>query len=123
MKRNGLLNKFLLIGGGAVVGALNGFFGGGGGILCVPLLLFFNKLEDKEAHATALTVILPLTVVSAIVYILNGTCDITLTLEVSAGVLAGGVLGAILLSKLKNKYVALIFALIMIGAGIKLIVG
>ena len=43
---------------GAATGAANGLFGGGGGMIAVPLLRA-QGLEEKRAHATAIAVILP----------------------------------------------------------------
>ena len=54
---------------GIIVGFLNGFFGGGGGMFCVPMLQKFCGYKDKQAHATTLCVILPLSIVSSFVYI------------------------------------------------------
>ena len=43
---------------GTAVGAANSLFGGGGGMLAVPLLCATGYAE-KQAHATAILVILP----------------------------------------------------------------
>ena len=56
---------------GAGIGFINGFLGGGGGILVVCALLAILKMPQKEAHATAILVILPITLVSALVMIRN----------------------------------------------------
>ena len=37
-------------------------------------------------------------------------------------VLLGGIFGAFLLSKFSNKFIKILFALIMIGAGIKMVI-
>ena len=106
---------------GLFVGFLNGFFGGGGGMIVVPLLIFVLGLEEKKAHATAILTILPISLASAIVYIVNGNVDYSSLGLTTIGFVVGGVIGAILLKKLNNKTIRIIFALIMIGAGIKII--
>lgn len=106
--------------GGLIVGFLNGFFGGGGGMIVVPLLVFLLKMPEKKAHATAIFVILPLCIVSSIVYIIKGSIDWLQLLYSSIGFVVGGVVGALLLKKLNNKVLRIIFSLIMVGAGIKL---
>ena len=106
---------------GLIIGFVNGFFGGGGGMLCVPLLLFFLKLKDKMAHATAILIMLPISVVSIIVYISNFTVEFDTALYVVLGSVVGGVLGSLLLKKLSNVWIRAIFALVMVGAGIKMI--
>ena len=114
--------KPLLILAGVVIGFLNGFFGGGGGMLCVPVLATVMGLETKESHATALSVMLPLSMVSAGIYLVSGKVDLGLTLPVTIGFTVGGAVGALLLNKLKSKVISLVFSLVMIVAGIKFLV-
>ena len=115
--------KTIIIGliGGLVVGFLNGFFGGGGGMIVVPLLIFLLHLPEKNAHATAIFVILPLCIVSSIIYILKGSMDWLQLLYTSIGFIVGGGVGAIILKKINNKVLRVIFALIMVGAGVKML--
>ena len=107
--------------GGLFVGFLNGFFGGGGGMVVVPLLIFLLNLPEKKAHASAILVILPLCVVSSIVYIIKGSIDWLQLLYSTIGFVIGGVVGALLLKKLDNKVLRIVFAIIMVGAGIKML--
>lgn len=113
-------NKWILITFSALSGFINGFLGGGGGVIVVALLLSVVKLNQKYAQATALLVILPLTVVSAAVYLIKGAVDWIPTLWVTLGVVVGGVLGALLLSKLKSNVAKIIFAVVLIAGGIKM---
>ena len=48
---------------GLVTGIANGFFGSGGGILAVTLLQK-QGLPSRQAHATSIAIILPLSLVS-----------------------------------------------------------
>ena len=107
--------------GGLFVGFLNGFFGGGGGMVVVPLLIFLLNLPEKKAHASAIFVILPLCVVSSIVYIIKGSIDWLQLLYSTIGFVIGGVVGALLLKKLDNKVLRIVFAIIMVGAGVKML--
>ena len=59
---------------GFMTGVLNGLFGSGGGTVAVPAMERFLLVEDKKAHATAIAVILPLSVVSLFIYM--GKVDI-----------------------------------------------
>ena len=107
-----------VLGGSAIVGFISGFFGGGGGMLCVPLLEM-SGLDEKRAHATALAVILPICVVSATIYVINGYFDSTAVICACIGVVLGGAAGAAVLDKLNGSAVGIIFALLMIAVGIK----
>ena len=53
---------------GVLIGAVNGLFGAGGGMLAVPLLTKLG-LERKQAHANAVAVILPITVLLSLIHI------------------------------------------------------
>lgn len=115
--------KNIIIGsiGGLFVGFLSGFFGGGGGMIVVPLLIFALGLAEKDAHATAILTILPISIASSVVYIASGSVNYLQLLYATIGFVVGGALGALLLKKLNNKALRIIFALIMIAAGIKMI--
>jgi uncharacterized membrane protein YfcA len=115
--------KFLIVIFGAVTGFINGFFGGGGGMIVVPVMTILLKIEQKVAHATALAVILPVSIISALIYFFSGESGIRLypTLLTSVGVIAGGILGALLLKKIDNKLLVKGFAVVMLIAGIKMI--
>ena len=104
---------------GALTGLANGFFGGGGGMIVVPLMSFLLKMKTKKAHATALAIILPITVVSAFIYFLSGNFDFATGIPASLGVVGGGVVGAWLLGKLSAKWLTKIFAVVMLVAGVK----
>lgn len=110
------------MGCGALIGLLNGFFGGGGGMICVPLLENVFKLDNKVAHATTIAVILPLSLASSFVYFFKNNINHVQLLYICAGVVAGGILGALLLKKLSGKIVRLIFAIIMLAAGIRMVI-
>lgn len=110
----------LKIGGGLLIGGVNGFFGGGGGMLCVPLLEKMLGEPTKKAHATAILIILPISVASAITYLIGGYFSLAGTLATGGGVAAGGAAGALLLKKLPSFAVGIVFALLMVGVGARL---
>ncbi|MBQ7453071.1 MAG: sulfite exporter TauE/SafE family protein [Clostridia bacterium] len=111
----------VLIMSGILIGAVNGFLGAGGGILTVIVLRYVLKLEPKEAHATAIFVILPLCAVSGIIYVILGHFSLSISLFVLIGSLVGAVLGTVILSKLKNNIIVYIFGVVIILSGVKLI--
>lgn len=107
--------------GGLFVGFLSGFFGGGGGMIVVPLLMFALNLTEKQAHATAIFTILPISIASSIIYLVKNYVQFAELGYASIGFVIGGALGALLLKKLNNKVLRIIFAVIMIAAGVKII--
>lgn len=106
---------------GVVTGLCNGLFGSGGGTILVPALVFIMDIEDHKAHATAISVILPLAAVSAFIYYKNDIVDISLTLKVLVGGVVGSYVGAKLLNKLSSKSLRRIFGIFMIIAAIRMV--
>ena len=105
------------------VGFINGFFGGGGGLILVPLLQKVYKLETKMAHATAIMIMLPLSIISSTIYIMKNKFNVTITLSVTLGVILGGVLGAFFLKKFNNRTIKWIFITVLFGSGVKMLFG
>ncbi len=107
---------------GAIIGLINGFFGGGGGMVVVPLLNKMFGLEQKKAQATALFVILPISIVSTIVYMCYHSINFKEGWPVIVGIIAGGVIGASLLNKLKNSVIKGVFIFFMLLGGIGMLI-
>ena len=115
MKKVKKIHIFLF---GALIGVINGFFGGGGGMVVVPLLNKVFGLEQKKAQATALFVILPISLVSTIVYMCFNSIDFASGWPVILGIIGGGVIGAKLLNKLQNNVIKGIFVFFMLLGGV-----
>lgn len=105
---------------GSLVGVANSLFGGGGGMIAVPLL-GKTGLDEKRAHATAILVILPISLLSFLLYFFRGFYDFSVLIPTALGVTAGGFLGSKLLGKLPVKTVNLVFAFLQALAGIFLV--
>lgn len=114
-------NKVLAVIAGIIAGFINGLFGGGGGMVIVPMLNKFLKLDEKSAHATAILIILPLSLVSALFYLSFGSLELKSAFPITFGVIVGGVIGAFLLKKLSVKKVIGIFYTAMLVSGIKML--
>lgn len=120
-KKSSKFNKVWIILSGIFIGLINGLLGGGGGMFCVPMLEKLLSLNTKQAHSTALVVMLPLSIVSSVVYLLNNNVDTFCLGICGIGVLFGGIAGAIFLKKIKSKWIMLVFAIIMLAAGVKMV--
>ena len=99
------------------VGVANGLFGGGGGMLVIPIFTILLGLEEKLAHSSAILTILPLSIVSGIVYIVQGNFTIPDGLWVGGGVIIGGLIGTFVMKKLSNNVLKIVFYTLMIVAG------
>jgi uncharacterized membrane protein YfcA len=109
------------IGIGFVAGIANGLFGSGGGTIAVPAMVFLLDQDDHKAHATALLIILPLTIVSAYFYLSNNFVDWNITWKAMLGGVIGGAIGAFLLNKCPSGLLRKIFGIFMIIAAVRMI--
>ena len=107
---------------GALAGFINGFFGAGGGMVLVPLLIWLCRLEDKAAFSSAIAVILPLCVVSIVIYALHDSLPLPEALPYLIGGAAGGVLAGLLFRKMPVRALHLILGGVILAGGIRLIV-
>lgn len=105
---------------GSVCGVLNGLFGAGGGIAAVPLLKA-SGIPLKKAHATSLAVILPISLVSAVLYLANGAIQFADAWPYLPGGFLGAILGALLMQKIPDKLLRKAFGAFMIYAAVRLL--
>ena len=116
------LNKknLLSAAAGIAIGAVNGLLGAGGGMIAVPLLLK-SGLKRKEAHANAVAVILPITLLSAVLYIIKGYVTVKASLIFIPTGIAGALLGTYCLKKISPLWLKRIFGAFMVYAGVRLL--
>lgn len=119
LKKNG---AFLAV--GALAGFINGLLGAGGGIIVAYFLSKkFNGENKNDAFANAVATMLPISIVSLLLYVVNGSFipDVALFSLLPAGMI-GGVLGAYLLTKIKFKFIKALFSVLVAVSGILMIV-
>ncbi len=109
--------KYIL--SGTAAGLANGFFGAGGGMFLVPIFCRWVKMEEKRAFATSLAVIMPMSIVSGIVYLLREDFDILRALPFLAGGLAGGIIGGLVFKKMPVVILRRALALFIIYGGVR----
>ena len=107
---------------GILAGILNGLFGAGGGVVAVLSLEKAASLSAKEAHATAISVMLLLSLVSILGYAQNGYFDWRMILLTSLGGSVGGVIGANLLNRLSPRHIHKIFGVILAISALRMVV-
>lgn len=113
--------NLLLIILGLSIGLLNGIFGSGGGIIAVLLMTHVLSLENRMAHATSISIILPICIISSFVFIKNGFYDIELLIKVALGSVIGGMIGAKLLCKISNTLIRRIFGIVMVISAVRML--
>lgn len=89
-------------------------------MIAVPILLKLG-LERKQAHANAVAVILPITLVSAALYVYKGYVSIGQATAFIPGGVAGSFMGAYILKKISPLWLKRIFGAFMVYAGVRLL--
>lgn len=98
---------------GIIIGFVNGIFGSGGGTVCV-YMLEKNGIEPHKSHASAVLIILCVSIVSAAIYFFKAHVDFKSIALASSGGIIGGAAGAFLLNKISDKWLHIIFGAVMI---------
>lgn len=106
---------------GLFSGILNGLFGAGGGSIVVPCLEKFLKIEPKKSHATAVLIILLMSVVSSVIYFFRGEFDFKIWVPVTLGGILGGFCGGKLLNRISVKWLKIIFGTVISITALKMI--
>ena len=128
LRRRGIRDIFLLISLGAAAGFINGLLGTGGGIL---LVLTFSRAAEKnerqnaislplarrDCYANALCVMLPISLFSAIRYIQAGAITQAAFSPFIPPSVLGGILGGILLDRLKVSWLRTMFSVLIVISG------
>lgn len=106
---------------GLMAGLCNGIFGSGGGTILVPAMVIMLGIKENKAHATAIAVIMPLSVISSFFYISSNKVNWNLTYQVAIGSIIGGYIGSRILNKFSDGTLRKIFGFSMIAAAIRMV--
>ena len=107
---------------GLAAGFVNGFFGAGGGMVLVPLLIFLVGLPDKLAFSSAISIILPLCVVSLVIYGRHDMLPLSDALPYLLGGAGGGVLAGLWFQKVPAKWLHLALGALILLGGVRLLI-
>ena len=100
-----------------VAGGVNGFLGTGGGIVFLFMLTRFTQIDKKDAFATTLCATVPISLLALFNYVKAGNVDFALMKEIWLPTAIGGVLGAVLVDRLRVRWLTVILASLMIYSG------
>ena len=92
-------------------------------MIVVPCLEKYAGLDVHKAHATAIAVIFPITVVSIFTYALSGNVSSQYLVVCSIGGIIGSFIGAKLLKRFSGKLIKRIFAVAIIIASVRMVIG
>lgn len=104
---------------GGLAGLLNGLFGAGGGLVLVPLFTAWIGIEEKNAFATSIAVILPLSIVSYVLFCIQGGNIWYDALPYLLGGIIGGALSIKLFRNVSAMWLHRLFGILIIYGAIK----
>lgn len=105
---------------GVLSGFINSLFGAGGGILTVPYLKS-RGLSQKKAQASALAVLLPISVINTVIYYFNGYFSLSDGIYFLPFGFLGALTGVLVVNKIPNRILNLIFSIFLLYTGIRFI--
>ncbi len=108
---------------GIVAGIVSTTLGIGSGIVMVPALTILAAFPQKEAQGVALFVMIPMAIMGATRYYLNPEIHINFkaVILLSIAVIIGANIGAYLVDHLSNRSLKILFACLLLVAGIRMI--
>ena len=104
---------------GAAAGAANGLFGAGGGLVLLPLMELMGLAEGRARFATALGVMLPISLVSLLCLWLGGQRLPPSPLSYCMGGLVGGLIGGALYKRIPLVWLKRALGLLILWGGIR----
>ena len=110
---------------GFLAGAVNGLLGAGGGILIVFAMSYALRgmeCDPRDFYANALCVMLPISALSCVRYAMRGNLVIEGMGRYVIPALIGGLVGGLLLGKLKVSALKRLFGALVIYSGLVLII-
>lgn len=112
--------QLVLIGIGA--GFFSALFGVGGGIVVVPLLLLSGRWLERPAMATSLAAIGIIAAAGTISYTVHGDLKPGAAALVGLPAAAGAIAGTAIQQRIAGRTLSLLFAALLVGLGVKLLV-
>jgi uncharacterized membrane protein YfcA len=107
---------------GIAAGFFSALFGVGGGIIVVPLLLLSGRWQERPAMATSLAAIGIIAVAGTISYAVHGELKPGAAMLVGLPAAVGAIIGTTLQQRIAGPTLSLLFALLLAGIGVKLLI-
>jgi uncharacterized membrane protein YfcA len=107
---------------GTAAGLFSGLFGVGGGVLIVPLLVLWCGFGERLATGTSLAAIVVIAGLAAAVQGVYGKVDVQTGLLIGLPAVAGVLAGTTLQQRMPTRAISLVFALLLVGVAVDLLV-
>jgi uncharacterized membrane protein YfcA len=107
---------------GTAAGLFSGLLGIGGGTVIVPLLVLWLAYDERLATGTSLAAIVVIAVIGTVLQGAYGNVDVVKGALVGVPAVAGVLLGTWIQQRVSTETIGLLFALLLIGVAIDLVV-
>ena len=106
---------------GTAAGLFSGLLGVGGGSVIVPLLVLWLGYGEREATGTSLAAIVVIAAIATIAQDAYGNVVLSKAALVGLPAVAGALLGTWLQQRVRTETIGLLFALLLIGVAVDLV--
>jgi uncharacterized protein len=106
---------------GTGAGLFSGLFGVGGGTVIVPLLVLWLDYGEREATGTSLAAIVVIAAIATLLQGAYGNVSVTKGMLVGVPAVAGVLLGTWIQQRVPTETIGLLFALLLIGVAVDLV--
>lgn len=111
-----------LLGIGTTAGVFSGLFGVGGGTVMVPLLILRLGYDERTATGTSLAAIIVISAIGATTQAFYGNLHVDDGLLVGIPAIGGVLLGTWLQQRMSMRVISGLFALLLTGLAVDLVV-
>ena len=110
-----------LLGIGTAAGVFSGLFGVGGGVVMVPLLILWLVYDERTATGTSLAAIIVISAIGATTQALYGNLHVDDGLLVGIPAVGGVLLGTWLQQRVSMRVISGLFAVLLTGLAVELV--
>ena len=104
----------LLVAIGLAGGLLSGLLGVGGGVVMVPLLVLWAGYEQRDAHATSIGAIIPISIAGILTFGIAGRVNGLDAAALAVGAVVGARLGAAWLARIDQRLLRIVFGCFLV---------
>jgi uncharacterized membrane protein YfcA len=119
------INEIIILAAiGLSAGMIAGALGVGGAIIIVPALVYFFNMPQHTAQGTSLAILLfPVGILAFLNYYKHGYVNFRVAIIVMLAFIIGGYFGSLLSVNLPARTLKILFGILMLAAGMKMIWG
>ena len=99
---------------GLAGGLLSGLLGVGGGVVMVPLLVLWAGYDQRDAHATSIGAIIPISIAGILTFGIAGRVNWLDAAALAVGAVVGARVGAAWLARIDERLLRIVFGCFLV---------